>query len=67
MAQVPVEQCFVEPTSCAEEDTICAGIIRSLAPEVELVSVKVLGARLSGAGVHSGTAIDVIGRNARVE
>src|SRR5712692_162886 len=31
--------------------TACAGIIRGLAPEVELVSVKVLGARLSGAGV----------------
>ncbi len=31
--------------------TACAGIIHALAPDVELVSVKVLGARLSGAGV----------------
>jgi len=31
--------------------TACAGIIRGLAPDVEFVSVKVLGARLSGAGV----------------
>jgi subtilisin family serine protease len=31
--------------------TACAGIICGLAPDVELVSVKVLGARLSGAGI----------------
>ncbi|HEY7293984.1 MAG TPA: S8 family serine peptidase [Dehalococcoidia bacterium] len=31
--------------------TACAGIIRGLAPDVELVSVRVLGPRLSGAGV----------------
>ena len=31
--------------------TACAAIIRGLAPDVELVSVRVLGARLSGAGV----------------
>ncbi|HZQ38184.1 MAG TPA: S8 family serine peptidase [Dehalococcoidia bacterium] len=31
--------------------TACAAIIRKLAPEVELVSVRVLGPRLSGAGV----------------
>jgi subtilisin len=31
--------------------TACAGIIRGIAPDVELVSVRVLGARLSGAGV----------------
>jgi subtilisin family serine protease len=30
--------------------TACAGIIRSLAPECELYSVKVLGARLTGRG-----------------
>jgi subtilisin family serine protease len=29
-------------------DTACAGIIRELAPEVELVSVRVLGANLKG-------------------
>jgi subtilisin len=31
--------------------TACAGIIRSLAPEAELYSVRVLGSRLSGKGV----------------
>lgn len=31
--------------------TACAGIIRALAPECELYSVKVLGARLTGRGV----------------
>lgn len=31
--------------------TACAGIIRSHAPDVEFVSVRVLGARLSGKGV----------------
>ena len=63
MAQVPLEQCFVEPTSCAEEDTIPQFAQHRCAK----AKPGALRERLSGAGVHSGTAIDVIGRNARVE
>lgn len=32
--------------------TACAGIIRGIAPEVELYSVRVLGAQLRGSGYH---------------
>jgi subtilisin len=38
--------------------TACAGIIRSLAPECELYSVKVLGARLTGRGTTFAAGIE---------
>jgi subtilisin family serine protease len=42
---------FEEHDDAFGHGTACAGIIRGLAPDVEIVSVRVLGARLSGAGV----------------
>jgi subtilisin family serine protease len=38
--------------------TACAGIIRSLAPEVELVSVRVLGANLKGSALAFAYGLD---------
>lgn len=38
--------------------TACAGIIRSVAPEVEIYSARVLGARLTGNGYHFLTALE---------
>ncbi len=38
--------------------TACAGIVRALAPEVELVSVRVLGASLKGSSAAFAHAID---------
>jgi subtilisin family serine protease len=42
---------FAPHTDAFGHGTACGGIIRGLAPDVELVSVRVLGERLSGAGV----------------
>lgn len=38
--------------------TACAGVIRSLAPEVEIVSVRVLGANLKGSAVAFAYGLD---------
>lgn len=37
--------------------TACAGIIRTIAPDVELLSVRVLGAEMSGTGLHFAAGI----------
>jgi subtilisin family serine protease len=37
--------------------TACAGIIHSLAPDAELISVKVLGADMTGTGLHLAAGI----------
>src|SRR5919205_2826684 len=47
------EQVIVEPDTLGDvagHGTACAGIVRSLAPECELVSVRVLGAGATGSG-----------------
>ncbi|MFJ7949307.1 S8 family serine peptidase [Streptomyces sp. NPDC096354] len=47
-----VEPCVVEcePEDLSGHGTACAGIIRGLAPECELYSVRVLGKNVSGSG-----------------
>jgi subtilisin family serine protease len=45
-----VELSFEPHADAFGHGTACAGIIHALAPEAELVSVRVLGARLSGKG-----------------
>jgi len=45
-----ISERFTPHTDAFGHGTACAGIIRALAPEAELVSIKVLGARLSGKG-----------------
>lgn len=37
--------------------TACAGIIRSIAPDADLLSVRVLGAEMSGTGLHFAAGI----------
>jgi len=47
-----------EPGDVVGHGTACAGIIRSLAPDVDLVSVRVLGADNKGSGVAFAHGLD---------
>ncbi len=56
-----------EPGDVVGHGTACAGIIRSLAPDVELVSVRVLGADNRGSGLAFAHGLDwVVGQGIRV-
>lgn len=49
-AKVSIVEC--EHADLTGHGTACAAIVRSLAPEIELVSVRVLGANLTGSAVR---------------